>query len=88
MRCIYKVCDNSCIAFRPCRVEKVCGGNGQLEGLVSFLLPIKSSGVCWLNGKFTSIPHSHKAESLAVPYIHVDFLKPPALYEFEFYSII
>jgi hypothetical protein len=34
------------------------GGNGKIEGLSSFLVPLNKSGVSWLNSKFASIPHT------------------------------
>jgi hypothetical protein len=42
------------------------GGNGQLEGLRSFLVPLNNSGLSWFNGKFASIPH--RAANLSPEY--------------------
>jgi hypothetical protein len=38
-------------------LEKVRAGNGQLEGLSSFLIPVNNSGVNWFNADFANIPH-------------------------------
>lgn len=46
-------------------VKKVRGGNGQLEGLSSFLIPLNNGGVSWFTGKFASISH-RAAKSLTV----------------------
>jgi hypothetical protein len=37
-------------------VEKVSGGNGQLEGLSNLFIPLNNSGMNLFNGKFASIP--------------------------------
>jgi hypothetical protein len=79
----------SALSFPTLECGESWGGNSQLQGLSSFLIPLNKSGVSWFNGNFVMTPHraTRWVPNSMQTSIVVYFLKPSMLYEFELRSI-